>query len=249
VAGGGITWSLTLAYNTKVYPGNSGPKSWADFFNLDKFPGPRALRGKIGDGAQLQIMRLARNPELLKTEAGRKSLQQIPKNVIDDDFDWFTKWRKKAGSNIIFWEQGSQPIEMLIAGDVNMTSAWNGRILDAAKEGAPIKNCWEGGFFVGTGGWVIPKGLKEKHPDRYLLANLIAAWISFPQTNVLAQKYISFGPTNKKSPQYMKGPEYDPYRDQLPTSTANLPYAVFFDEKWMGDMEDYAEEKLLKATQ
>lgn len=249
VAGGGITWSLTLAYNTEVFPGDSGPKSWTDFFDLERFPGPRALRGKIGDGAQLQIMRLARNAELLETETGRKSLQQISKEVIDDDYDWFAKWVDKAGSDIIFWEQGSQPIEMLVGGDVDMTTAWNGRVLDAAKEGAPLTICWECGYFVGTGGWVIPKGLKEAHPDRYLLANLVAAWISFPHTNVLAQKYISFGPANKKAPQYMTGPEYDAHRDELPTSTKNIPYAVFFDEAWMGKMEDYAEQKLLESMQ
>jgi len=249
VAGGGITWALTFAYNTELYPGDTGPKSWADFFDLEKFPGPRALRGKIGDGAHLQIMRLGRNPELLDTEKGRKSIQQISNQVIDDDYAWFAKWVDKAGSDIIFWEQGTQPIEMLVGGEVNMSTAWNGRILDAALEGAPLRNCWECGYFVGTGGWVIPKGLKKAHPDRYLLANLISAWVSFPHTNVNAQKYISFGPTNKKAPQFMKGPEFAPYRDELPTSTKNIPYAVFFDEAWMGKIEDYAEQKLLESMQ
>ena len=47
----------------------------------------------------------------------------------------------------------------------------------------------------------------------------------------------------------MTGPEYDAHRDELPTSTKNIPYAVFFDEAWMGKMEDYAEQKLLESMQ
>ena len=247
VAGGGITWALTMAYNTEVYPGDSGPKSWADFFDLEAFPGPRSLRGKIGDGAQLQIMRLGRNPELLSTEEGRKSLQQISDDVIDDDYSWFADWVDQADNDIVFWEQGSQPPEMLLAGDVNMSSAWNGRIWDAAQQGAPLKICWECGYFVGTGGWVMPKGLAEAEPERYLLANLIAAWASFPENNARFQRFISFGPANTKAPEHFVGPEYDAVREELPTSTRNIPYAVFFDEKWMGTKEDYAEEKLLEA--
>ncbi len=249
VAGGGITWALTLGYNSDVYPGDSGPKSWADFFDLEGFPGPRALRGKIGDGAQLQIMRLARNPELLETDEGRKSLQQISDAVIDDDYAWFAGWVDEAGNDIVFWEQGSQPPEMLIAGDVNMSTAWNGRIWDAAQQGAPLKICWECGYFVGTGGWVIPKGLAEAEPEGYLLANLIAAWASFPENNARFQQFISFGPANTRAPEHFVGPEYDAVREELPTSTRNLPYAVFFDEKWMGTKEDYAEEKLMEAMQ
>ena len=130
-----------------------------------------------------------------------------------------------------------------------MSSAWNGRIWDAAQQGAPLKICWECGYFVGTGGWVIPKGLAEAEPERYLLANLIAAWASFPENNARFQKFISFGPANARAPEHFDGPEYDAVREELPTSTRNIPFAVFFDEKWMGTKEDYAEEKLLEAMQ
>ena len=41
---GGHTLSYVLCYNKKKWPGEDHPKSWADFWNVEKFPGRRVLR-------------------------------------------------------------------------------------------------------------------------------------------------------------------------------------------------------------
>ena len=41
---GGYSLSMVLCYNTNTWPGDDRPKSWADFWNVDKFPGRRAMR-------------------------------------------------------------------------------------------------------------------------------------------------------------------------------------------------------------
>src|SRR5947209_4948146 len=38
-----VAWSWVLAYNTQTFEKNP-PKTWSDFFDVDKFPGPRGLR-------------------------------------------------------------------------------------------------------------------------------------------------------------------------------------------------------------
>lgn len=43
---GGDVFSTVMAWNTKTY-GEDGPKSWADFWDVEKFPGTRAYRGKV----------------------------------------------------------------------------------------------------------------------------------------------------------------------------------------------------------
>ncbi|QEW23477.1 hypothetical protein LA6_005714 (plasmid) [Paracoccaceae bacterium] len=40
---GGSTLSYVMAYNTRRWPGDDHPKSWADFWDVEKFPGPRSL--------------------------------------------------------------------------------------------------------------------------------------------------------------------------------------------------------------
>ena len=42
---GTITFSTVLAYNTETYSGDT-PQSWADFWDVEKFPGKRSYRGK-----------------------------------------------------------------------------------------------------------------------------------------------------------------------------------------------------------
>ena len=73
MSGGDVTWSIVMAYNTDVYPGDSGPKSWADFFDLEKFPGRRALRHAVAWGGHIQFTRLAREPDLLNSQEGKQA--------------------------------------------------------------------------------------------------------------------------------------------------------------------------------
>jgi putative spermidine/putrescine transport system substrate-binding protein len=41
---GGYTLSMVVCYNKKKWPGDHHPKSWADFWDVAKFPGRRAER-------------------------------------------------------------------------------------------------------------------------------------------------------------------------------------------------------------
>ena len=249
IAGGGITWSTILAYNTDVYPGDTGPKTWADFFDLENFPGRRSLRNEVSYGGQIQIQRLARNPELLHTSEGKLEVATPSREQMEEDFAWFADWVEEAGNNIIYWDTGSQCPEFLISGEVDMCTAWNGRIYDAQQNGAPLKICWECGFMTGTGGWTIAKGLKEQDPVKYELANLATAWATFPEKNVRMAQFITYGPINKLSFQYMDAPEYDLVRDELPTSGANIPYSILWDEIWLGEHLDWANDQYIQATQ
>jgi hypothetical protein len=43
---GGDVFSTVLAWNTKTY-GNTGPQSWADFWDVKKFPGKRSYRKNV----------------------------------------------------------------------------------------------------------------------------------------------------------------------------------------------------------
>ncbi len=249
MGGGDVTWSIVMAYNTDVYPGDSGPKSWADFYDLEKFPGRRALRHAVAWGGHIQFTRLAREPDLLNSPEGKQAANTPRREQMEEDFQWFADWTEEAGSDIIYWSSGSQCPEMLISGEVEMCSAYNGRIFDAAKEGAPIRVCWECGHLINLSGYALPNGMKELYPERYELANLYMAWISFPEINSQLSKYISYGPVNRKAIPLLDAPEFDEVRDHLPTSGANAPYGIVLDEVYLGENLAWAEEQYILATQ
>ena len=45
---GGASQSMVVCYSRKKWPGDVHPNSWADFWNVEKFPGRRALRRYAG---------------------------------------------------------------------------------------------------------------------------------------------------------------------------------------------------------
>ena len=47
---GGDVFSTVLAWNTKTY-GQNGPQSWADFWDVKKFPGKRSYRKGVAGAA------------------------------------------------------------------------------------------------------------------------------------------------------------------------------------------------------
>ena len=249
LAGGGVTWSLVLAYNTDVYPGDTGPKNWADFFDREKFPGRRALRNAVAYGGQIQIQRLGREPDLLYSQEGRRAVAIPTQEEMIEDFAWFDEWTDEAGSDIIYWSLGSDCPEFLLSGQVSMCSAWNGRIFDAQQTGEPIAVCWECGFMTGISAFTLAKGLEEQYPEKYELANLILAWITFPENNVRIAQFITYGPGNAKSFAFMDDPAYDSVRDELPTSGANISYAILWDETWLAANTDWAGEQFEQAIQ
>ncbi len=229
-AGGAITWSTVLAYSTATYPdGGPQPKTWADYFDTYKFPGRRGVRDNVH--ANLIFALLADNPDLLNTSQGRASLSALTTAQVDQAFQI---WQQFKPSIAIFWHTGSDCPQLLISGELDMCTAWNGRIFDAQQQGALINIAWEAGHLIATDSWVIPKGLKAQDPDKYILANLFMAWTSFPKIQVELSKYITYGPVSMKAFPLLENPEFDEVRAALPSSPANIPFAVLENEGFTG---------------
>ena len=109
-------WATVVAYNDEVV-GETPPSKLADFFDVKKYPGKRGLRrdprvimewALIADGvAPGQVY------EALATAEGRARAF----SVLD-----------RIKTSIVWWESGSEPVELLSSDTVVMTSVWNGRM-------------------------------------------------------------------------------------------------------------------------
>ncbi len=224
--GGGITWSETWAYNTDVYPEGSRPQTMADFYDTENFPGKRGWA--YYPHGEMKFVLLSENPGLVNTQEGRNSLAALNPEQVDRAFELFAEYSDQIS---LIWQTGSDCPQLLISGEIDMCSNWNGRIYDATKEGAPIKICWECGHLLNTDGWGIIKGLKDQDPEAFELAQLFVAWTSLPEINARIAQFITYGPVNIKSLSALDAPEYDDVRDELPSSSANIPYAILNDEE------------------
>ena len=231
--GGGTAWSTVMAYSTEAYPDPAdAPKSWGDFFDAD-FPGRRGIRGWYH--ANLVFALLGDNPDLLNTEEGRASLSAPTDEQIDRAFEVLSDFKPNID---IFWVGGSDCPQLLLSGELDMCSAWNGRIFDAQQAGSPITICWECGYLLSSDANVIPNGLKEQDPNQFELAQLVLAWISLPEISVEVSKYISYGPVNLDAVPLLNGPGFEAVKGQLPTSPENIPFAILEHEEWTGEHQD-----------
>ena len=238
-----ISAAHILAYSTETYPeGTVQPTSWADFFDIDRFPGRRMVRSDwIGS---LWHAHIFLNPELVDpdNQAGRDAATNLTPAEVDAAFE---VWRNfsDAGNISSFWAAGSQCPEALISGEADMCYSYNGRFFDAQQKGAAIKLCWECGFANDTGSWVIPKGLAEQDPDQFYLTQLYLAWGTFPQINVRISEYIAYPPYQNNAAELLADPKFDAVRNETGLSEVNIQYAIMMDPEWGGENYDELQER------
>ncbi|MBD9528758.1 ABC transporter substrate-binding protein [Paracoccus sp. PAR01] len=208
---GSIVFSTIFAYDKTKFP-EAKPQTIADFFDTQKFPGKRGIKkvpkavlemALMGDGVPADQVYA-----VLDTEEG-----------IDRAFAKLESIKK----DIVWWETGAQPPQLLADGEVAMTMAYNGRIFGAAvSEGKPFEIVWDGQVYE-YNLFVIPKGAEDQ--DQAL------EFIKFAtDTQRLADqaKWISYGPARKSSAGvvglYQDGKtEMAPH---MPTNAANMQNAL-----------------------
>ncbi len=222
-----IVWSTIFAYDTTKI--SNGPTTMADFFDTAKYPGKRGLRKSpkvnlefalIADGvAAADVYGVLATPEGVDRA--------------------FAKLDTIKG-DVVWWEAGAQPPQLLADGEVAMTTAYNGRIFNAvAGEDKPFEIVWDGQIYD-LDLWVIPKGAKNK--------DVAFEFLNFSTaTEQLAAQasYISYGPARKSSAPFV-GKYHNKDIDmgpQMPTAPNNLANAVQSNFEFWADNSDQLTER------
>lgn len=193
------------------------PATLADFFNVEKYPGARGLRNSPVGNLEWALMAdgvpVNQIYQVMSTESGIARAFA----VLD---------RIKA--NIVWWEEGSQPEELLLNKKVVMTSAWSGRIFDAIQDRkADFTIVWDGQIWD-MEVWMIPKGtanLKE--------ALDFIVFASDPKRMAVQAEYIAYAPVRKSAMTFVD----DSVREYLPTANQNARNVLRIDYKWWANEE------------
>ncbi|MGX7876068.1 ABC transporter substrate-binding protein [Mesorhizobium sp. ORM6] len=175
----GISYtSVVLIYRTDVF-GDKGPKTWADFWNVEKFPGRRALSSSQATET-LSVAALASGLPIDK--------------VYPVDVDGALKSVDKIRGHVdAWWTSGAQAMQLVKDGEVDMASIWNGRAGTLRKAGAPVSFSFDQGVLTADC-MVIPKGAKNKAAAMKALAMFVS-----PQLQANLPLYVDNGPVNEKA--------------------------------------------------
>jgi putative spermidine/putrescine transport system substrate-binding protein len=137
--------SHVVCYNKKKWPGDDHPRSWADFWDVQKFPGRRVLRRE----------------EIWASEAALKA-----DGVKDDEFYPIDVNRVFASLDRIkphikaWYSDNSQAQQMMAQEEVDLIAMMNGRAIDTIRNGhAPFEIVWNEAISEGGAqGWLALMG-------------------------------------------------------------------------------------------
>jgi putative spermidine/putrescine transport system substrate-binding protein len=139
------TGASVIAYNTNSFPPGNEPKSWADFWNVKDFPGPRSLYSRLWYNYEAA---------LLAGGVARGEIYPATKEKMKLAFAKLTEIKPQVS---VWWTSGAQPPQLLSTGEVTMAMAWSGRIADAIHEKAPVAMTFKDAIAWGNA-YVVPKG-------------------------------------------------------------------------------------------
>lgn len=220
---GGDVFSTVYAWNTETF-GDAGPQSWADFWDVEKFPGKRAYRGKVSGALEPALMADGVAPEdVYKVLGSEEGIER----AID-------KIRELKPHIDVFWTSGAQHAQLMKDGEVDMSSGWNGRFDNAAKDGAKVQYSFNQAL-LDYDCFAIPKGAPNKDTAMAFLAEISKAEY---QANL--PKYITYGPTNKAA--YDLGTIDETVAKALPSHPDNAALQLPVDIEWYAKWETIASE-------
>ncbi len=192
--------ATVIAYRKDKLKGE--PKTFADFFDLQKFPGKRTI-WKYAPGGVFEAALLADGV--------------APDKLYPIDVPRALKKLDTIKSNLIWWDTGAQSVQFLTSGEATIGLVWCGRA-GAAGETAPVAISW-GQWTTQNGWWVVPKG----SPNKKVAMEAIKFFTSAQATANLT-KYLPYGPTNKEG-----ATKVDPrFKGNLPNEHFDTRVAIDF---------------------
>jgi len=224
-----IVYSTVLTYRPGAFPDDAQPSSIADLFDVENFPGRRALQDRPGTNLEWALYADGVDPEdiyeVLSTPEG-----------VDRAFAKLDTIK----DHIIFWTEGAQAPQLLADGEVAFATGYNGRMFDAIEvEGMDADIIWDGQV-VEWDGWVVPAdGPNEE---------LVMEYLYFAtDTQRLADQasYISYGPARASSAALV-GEHADlgiDMNEHMPTAPENYFSPIVLDNDFWVDYGDELRER------
>ncbi|MCP4316501.1 MAG: extracellular solute-binding protein [Hyphomicrobiales bacterium] len=219
---GVIVWATAFAYNKEAFGGDP-PTTIADFFDTEKYPGPRAIRDDPTVVMEWALIADGVAPEgvygILETPEGiKRALAKM--DAI------------KPG--LVLWEDGLEPVRLLNGDEVSMSMVWaTTSAVASRKEGANFSMVWDGRV-IELDLFGIPKGSQ----------NLDAAidFIRFASSSESLANMVSYlpnGPTRQSSLALIS----EDVLEQLPNGPAYADkVSILSDAQWWAEHDEVLEE-------
>ena len=175
-----LAFTKVISYRQDKF-GDNGPQSWADFWDVKKFPGKRGMHGKVNYNLEAALM------------ADGVAKSEIY-NVLSTKKGQERAWAKLAEivPHVTVWYRGgSQSAQILRDGEVDVVHMGHNRVESVANSGVDVAYTFQDGT-MDVDCLLVPKGA----PNYANAMKLINSVLSASSQATLA-KTMPLGPVNK----------------------------------------------------
>jgi len=130
-----------IVYRKDKFP-NGGPQSWADFWDVKRFPGPRCMYDRSFTCLAFALI------------ADGVPFDKLYPMDLDRAFRKMSEIRPHIK---VWWREGSQSQQLIRDGEVDMIAMWSARAVDLIEEKVPLEIVWNGAEIY-NGNIFVPKG-------------------------------------------------------------------------------------------
>ncbi len=173
--------SMNVCYSKKKWPGENHPNSWADFWNVEKFPGRRSLRRDA-----LWTMEAAAKADGIKDDA-----------FYPLDVDRVFRSLDRIKPHIkTWWSDNSQSQQLMEQDEVDLIYMTNGRATQSILDHkAPYEMVWNEAIYSGhSEGWIVPVGCPNPKGGMKFLDI-----IGRPEYQAVFARLLYYAPQNPKA--------------------------------------------------
>ncbi|HEY0594175.1 polyamine ABC transporter substrate-binding protein [Sphingopyxis sp.] len=176
---GAMLWSYVIGYDGDRIKG-PGPKSWADFWNIKRFPGKRGMRKTPKYSLEFALM-----------ADGVPADQVYPTLRTPQGVDRAFRKLDEIKPNVVWWSSISQVPDLLGSREVVMSVTSPGRLIVANRaEGRNFKLDWHGNIYA-VDYWVILANSPRKAEAAQLLR-----YMTQPENQMRLASHIPTGLTS-----------------------------------------------------
>ena len=204
--------AVTISYDKTKFP-NGAPKTWADFWDVKRFPGPRAMPNA---GAPWW-------PLMAALQADGVDKDKLFPLDLDRAFKKLDEIRPHV---TVWWRTGDQSQQMFRSGEVVLAQMWSGRALALKDAGMPIEVAWTGAP-PNTALWAIVKGIKNKEAAMRFLDYFVTR----PEAHLPFSNAVNFDTVNRTALTKLT-PEQ---RLDRVTDPANAKQMAAMDAAWVAE--------------
>ncbi|MDD3446103.1 MAG: ABC transporter substrate-binding protein [Zavarzinia sp.] len=210
-------WSRVITYSTKAFP-NDGPRNFAEFWDVKRFPGKRTLYAKA-NGAALEAALMADGVD--------------PKALYPLDLERAFKSLDKIRDHILWYDNNSQAMQYLQDGQAVLGLVPDGRAQFLIGKGEPLAIAFDQSLLTWVT-YVVPKGAPNRDNAMKLLAH-----ISSLEGQVAIGQAYTYGLVDERA-----YGELPPERVKLLTNGPQQQgKAVLVNERWWGENQAEVEAK------